>query len=122
MRAVNNYAFLVCACGLKIKIPPDFKQDKITCPRCGCQLDVPSRDLKSSAVIIGTVTAAQKAQQKPDSTQTENHIEKPFYVRKGKGWESLSCPCGNLIQISPSFSGNYVVCPRCGRKIEVRNA
>ena len=121
MRAVNNYAFLACACGLKIKIPPDFKQNKITCPRCGRQLDVPLRDLKSSAAVIGAGTAAQKVQQKNDDTQVREHIEKPFYVRKTNGWETLSCPCGNLIQISPAFAGKYAVCPRCGRKIEVRN-
>jgi len=35
MRRVNGFAFLTCACGLKMKIPPNFKQNKVTCPRCG---------------------------------------------------------------------------------------
>ena len=34
MRRVNGFAFLTCACGLKMKIPPNFKQNKVTCPRC----------------------------------------------------------------------------------------
>ncbi len=34
MRMVNGFAFLSCACGLKMKVPPNFKGDKIKCPRC----------------------------------------------------------------------------------------
>ncbi len=33
-RAVHDYAFLTCVCGLKIKVPPDFKKPAIICPRC----------------------------------------------------------------------------------------
>jgi heat shock protein HtpX len=35
MRKVNSFAFLACACGLKMKIPPNFKANQIKCPRCG---------------------------------------------------------------------------------------
>ncbi|MCW8803907.1 MAG: M48 family metallopeptidase, partial [Ignavibacteriaceae bacterium] len=35
MMKVNNYSFIDCSCGLKIKIPPDFKKKKFFCPRCG---------------------------------------------------------------------------------------
>lgn len=35
MRMVNGFAFLTCACGLKMKVPPNFKGDKVKCPRCG---------------------------------------------------------------------------------------
>jgi len=35
MRKVNGFLFLSCACGLKFKIPPNYKRDKITCPKCG---------------------------------------------------------------------------------------
>ena len=35
MMKVNNYSFVNCECGLKIKIPPDFKQKRFPCPRCG---------------------------------------------------------------------------------------
>jgi heat shock protein HtpX len=35
MRRVNSFAFLACACGLKMKIPPNFKANQIKCPRCG---------------------------------------------------------------------------------------
>ena len=35
MMRVNNYLFLQCSCGLKIKIPPDYKKTELICPRCG---------------------------------------------------------------------------------------
>ena len=34
MRVVNGFAFLTCVCGLKMKVPPNFKGDKVRCPRC----------------------------------------------------------------------------------------
>ena len=42
MRKVNGFAFLGCACGLKMKIPPNFKADTVKCPRCGRESSVPS--------------------------------------------------------------------------------
>ncbi|HSW55808.1 MAG TPA: M48 family metallopeptidase [Ignavibacteriaceae bacterium] len=35
MMRVNNYSFINCSCGLKIKIPPDYKKTELFCPRCG---------------------------------------------------------------------------------------
>ncbi len=35
MWRTSGYHFLTCVCGLKMKIPPNFKADKVKCPRCG---------------------------------------------------------------------------------------
>jgi heat shock protein HtpX len=35
MMRVNDYSFIDCSCGLKIKIPPDYKRNEVICPRCG---------------------------------------------------------------------------------------
>jgi heat shock protein HtpX len=35
MMKANDYTFINCKCGLKIKIPPDYKKDSLFCPRCG---------------------------------------------------------------------------------------
>jgi heat shock protein HtpX len=43
MRRVNQFIFLTCACGLKLKIPPNFRGDSVRCPRCQRILDIPSR-------------------------------------------------------------------------------
>jgi len=37
MMTVSSYMFLSCSCGLKIKVPPDFKKPAVECPRCGHQ-------------------------------------------------------------------------------------
>jgi heat shock protein HtpX len=34
MRKVNGFLFLTCPCGLQLKIPPNYKQNKVICPRC----------------------------------------------------------------------------------------
>jgi heat shock protein HtpX len=41
MRKLNQFIFLTCLCGLVLKIPPNFKSDKVQCPRCKRILDVP---------------------------------------------------------------------------------
>ncbi len=40
MRRVNQFVFLTCACGLQMKIPPNFKSNKVSCPRCNRKLDL----------------------------------------------------------------------------------
>lgn len=43
MRKVNGFSFLACLCGLKLKVPPNFKADAVECPRCGRTLPLPPR-------------------------------------------------------------------------------
>jgi len=43
MRKVNAFVFLTCLCGLKLKIPPNFKSNKVKCPRCHRGLEVPRK-------------------------------------------------------------------------------
>ncbi len=42
MRKIEQFVFLTCLCGLKLKIPPNFKADKVKCPRCKRILDLPN--------------------------------------------------------------------------------
>jgi len=41
MRKVNQFVFLTCLCGLKLKVPPNYKANKVKCPRCKRILDLP---------------------------------------------------------------------------------
>lgn len=34
MMKLNDYKFLNCTCGVKLKVPPDYKKEKIKCPLC----------------------------------------------------------------------------------------
>jgi heat shock protein HtpX len=49
MRKVNGFQFLTCACGLKIKVPPDFRGEALKCPRCGRPLPLASGPAPSPA-------------------------------------------------------------------------
>lgn len=35
MMQLNNFLFITCTCGIKLKIPPDFKSQSVSCPKCG---------------------------------------------------------------------------------------
>jgi heat shock protein HtpX len=41
MRKVNGFIFLTCTCGLKLKIPSNFKHSTVKCPRCHNILTLP---------------------------------------------------------------------------------
>jgi len=41
MRMVNGFIFLTCVCGLKLKIPPNYKHPNVKCPRCSKTLPLP---------------------------------------------------------------------------------
>jgi len=54
VRAANNFIFLLCACGLKIKVHPDYNQPSITCPRCHRELRIPPiSDIAAISGIAG---------------------------------------------------------------------
>ena len=112
MRAVNKYAFLVCLCGLKIKVPPDFRKPALSCPRCRRDIAVPMAGI---AAVTAAAGAALKNQAKPKDIAARPQQ----YTRKTKGWETFSCGCGNPMQLSPAFQGPHVSCKLCGKKIAI---
>ncbi len=48
---INNYTFLACACGLKMKIPPGMKETSLDCPRCGRHNEVPLAELAALGAL-----------------------------------------------------------------------
>lgn len=48
MRIINGFVFLTCLCGLKMKVPPNFKADKVTCPRCKRAINLPQNGSKKT--------------------------------------------------------------------------
>ena len=34
MRKLNGFRFIACPCGARLKIPPDFRHERVRCPRC----------------------------------------------------------------------------------------
>ncbi len=119
MRAVNGYSFLVCACGLKMKLPPKLESPTVTCPKCGRENRVPAAELATVGAVVEAVTGAGSGH--PSSTpQAEPVGERYEYARKGVGWESFSCACGNLLQLSPGFRGTVISCKLCGRNTVIK--
>ena len=109
IRAVNGFVFLVCACGLKIKIPPGFKSKQFPCPGCRRSLTIPQALPDPSGAP-------------PESEEVEEGKSDPpqSYTRRGKGWESVACRCGNRVSLSPALLSAAVNCSGCGREISIR--
>jgi heat shock protein HtpX len=124
IRAVNRYAFLACVCGLKIKVPPEFDKKELACPRCGRTLEVPLAKVAAVAAALEAAEAGKVAKEAPKEPGEQVAKEAPpqAYVRKGAGWETFSCSCGRLLQISPVFMGTHITCSSCGRKTIVKSA
>ncbi len=38
----GGFTFIPCVCGVRIKVPPEFKRDTIGCPRCGRNHPIPA--------------------------------------------------------------------------------
>lgn len=118
MRVVNDYAFILCVCGLKMKLPPEIPKDAtIACPRCGRGNKVPVAELAAMGAMVGASVAerATPVEHRPDAGS-----EQLEYVRKGTGWETFACGCGRLLQLSPAFSGHGITCKKCGRHVKIK--
>jgi len=114
MRAVNQYIFVPCVCGLTMKLPPDFKKSKFNCPRCDRPITIPIAEMAAAAAVLDKLHEKDQAKATPETSSG-----KLTYRRKGHGWESFSCTCGYKLQLSPAFEGNYITCNKCGSKIKI---
>ena len=101
MRAVNGYAFLVCACGLKIKLPPDFDKPAINCPKCKRENRIPAAELATIGAMTGILGGSQEITEAAPTGESEDAALED--VRKTKNWESFDCTCGKRMQLSPAF-------------------
>ncbi|HPR03992.1 MAG TPA: M48 family metallopeptidase [Deltaproteobacteria bacterium] len=120
MRAMNDYLFITCACGMKMKVPPEFARGKVRCPRCSREHKVGDPDQEVLAAIL-TATAplsgggqpsaeARAAARVPGDAQVE--------PRKPGTWQTLTCRgCGRGVQVSPVFHLSRVTCSGCGNVI-----
>jgi len=56
LRKINNFVFLPCVCGLRLKLPPDFKKSTVKCPRCHRELAVPVAQLAAAAQVADVLS------------------------------------------------------------------
>ncbi len=140
MRAVNGFTFLACACGLRMKLPPDWGDEPVRCPRCGRSNAVPRATGPDGETIAAALAAAAAGGTGAGAAagvgatagtgagigmaRARRGSAAPVleYARRTRGWESFACVCGHRFQLSPAFRGSHVRCPRCDRITRIRDA
>jgi heat shock protein HtpX len=122
MRAINGFAFLLCACGLKIKLPPEFEKPSIDCPKCGRENKIPVAEMATIGAVTGVLSGiGAGGEEATEAIPTKMTDTSPLeYVRKSKGWESFFCSCGKRMQLSPAFCGSQMMCTTCGRVTKIK--
>jgi heat shock protein HtpX len=115
LRKANQFLFMSCVCGLQLKLPPDFKQDHVKCPRCSRDVSIPVAQM----AVMHQVADAVSKQQSSKSAATDQQLE---IVRRGKTWSSFKCVCGGTVNLSPDFAASKATCGTCGRTINIRNS
>ncbi|MDA1314540.1 MAG: M48 family metallopeptidase [Acidobacteria bacterium] len=111
-----NYLILPCACGIRIKVPPNLERDEISCSRCDRVHVIPHAKRVQEAIagvaVLGQALAGAKA--------VEAKAAALRYERREEGWEAFRCECGQTIQLGPGFPLDYTVCVACNRRIELK--
>ncbi|MDP8221132.1 MAG: M48 family metalloprotease [Candidatus Stygibacter frigidus] len=126
IRLTEDYGFIDCDCGLKIKVPADYDKYEIKCPRCGRRhiLSENMRGTLASMLDESAVTGAAAAGIIQDVLEDKGEPdyskeEKQTYVRDKKGWQEIQCICGYKVQLSPTFIGRFISCRKCKRRITI---
>lgn len=98
---IAGTVFIPCACGVSLKVPRDFDAGEVRCPRCGAAHSVSA----ARAAAAAPVPAA------------------PGVIKYVPGrWQTFRCGCGNALELSPSYMGQRVQCPRCKAVIQTARA
>jgi heat shock protein HtpX len=129
LRKVNQFLFLTCACGLRIKLPPDFNKNTVACPRCHRELSVPVAQVAAAGQVLSSLAGqpqgpAPAAAPEPPPTPAGRAVfaAAPLEIsRLPNQWQSFKCPCGAAINLSPSNVADHMTCNRCGRQIVIRS-
>ena len=111
--AIDKDTIINCSCGLDIRIPSDFRSERVVCQLCKTSHEVPSQHLRAAAALLGQDVPMEFV---PKALGTDNKDTK-----HARGWGLLSCTCGNVAQLSPDFSAPYVRCSSCGNKIKPKS-
>ncbi len=110
-----NYLILPCACGIRIKVPPDLDRNEISCSRCDRVHVIPH------AQSAQPIAAGDAVSDKTGSARAGNAEGGALqYERREEGWEAFRCECGQTIQLGAEFPLDYTVCVACDRRIDLK--
>ncbi len=126
LRKANQFIFLPCVCGLRLKVPPNFEHDTIDCPKCHRELAVPVAQIAAAQVIVDKLAEQLPSQDtgvEPGAISGRKVLAAaPLHIKRtGDAWQSFNCTCGATKTISPGFIGTEMACENCGRKIRVES-
>jgi len=112
-----NYLLIPCACGMRIKVPPEYHREAVECPRCSRLNALP---VAAAAGAAGAASPSSEPAPEPQLPTAEPAAGKLRYQRRSRDWDAFRCPCGQTIQLGPDFPLDYTVCANCNRRIEIR--
>lgn len=119
LRKANQFVFLTCVCGLRVKLPPDFKEDHVDCPRCGNDLRVPVAAMAASGQVAEMLTPQETGGRGKTPPRRRKPSQPLEVTRKGNEWMSFKCACGATKTLSPQVSAPFTECAKCGRTIKI---
>jgi heat shock protein HtpX len=121
LHRMGGFLFLACVCGLKIKVPPQFKGDEVHCPRCERAIPIPAPALAAAGAGAILDTVAEADRQEAAGAEVRREEQAPTYRFKPGQWQSFRCPCGKTVQLSPTFSAKMASCRSCGRHFNIEH-
>ena len=121
MHRLAGLLFLTCPCGLKIKVPPSYREKDIHCPACGRTLELPVA-VQATAGVFAALGAKTQAQREEAMRATARESPPLKYTYTPGQWQSFRCTCSRTIQLSPTLSATHISCPSCGRMTMIERA
>lgn len=119
IRAVNGYLFIPCACGMTMKVPPEFTRGGIRCPRCGREHAVGNPDVAHVTAVLGASSPAGASSGRRAGEGFRVQVEK----RRPGTWQVVTCGvCKGKIELSSAFRLDSITCKTCGNRIRFRDA
>jgi heat shock protein HtpX len=118
IRAMNQFVFINCECGMKMKIPPEFARGEIRCPRCDRPHTVKEADRESLSAVLAASAAFSKPSQPHDPVMAKTDALMKGYQEEKRAlgtWQSFTCiNCGRIVEVSPAFKLAELDCTHCG--------
>jgi len=121
LRSMHHFLFIPCACGTRIKLPPEWKKETAKCPRCKRVHTVPAAHL-ATAAAAGEILTRQSERDgfTREQPSRADASPEPLAIEKKRGeWQTFQCSCGRTKNLAPSFEAPRTRYSGCGREIRV---
>lgn len=122
IRAMHDFAFIDCDCGMKLKVPPEFSQRELQCPRCRRRHKVSASDPAAKGAVLAASAQFSRTDQRgfaAEVSQDQRGSSEPQRESRTPGtWQHFVCQaCGSMVEVSPAFQLAAVRCAKCGQRI-----